>query len=170
MATFRGRRGAYFWVTDTDLTLQLSDVLAACPELVLDKFVVISAFDSGILSLTPDELASGWQPCGGLACSPRISAVSTLPQAEYEEWYIFKEFCIPVIVDLFVNYSIFSLRDPVDLVGVSQDNRDALQKLQTSFWSQIHEVTPETYIGFSEYLTIVTVNENLFNQLTTYLA
>jgi hypothetical protein len=85
MFTF-GSQGQYEWlVTDEPF-----DLLQACPEIVLGKYIAITSSDSGPLVLTDKERAEGWESRGQIAYSPKVGTVEGLPRTDYDEWYIFR--------------------------------------------------------------------------------
>jgi hypothetical protein len=56
MLTF-GSQGLYEWLVTDDAQI---DLLQLCPEIVLNKYVAISSFDSGELLPSETEKAAGW--------------------------------------------------------------------------------------------------------------
>src|SRR5438105_15566976 len=82
-----GSEGLYEWlVTDEQF-----DLLQACPEIVLGKYVAITSIDSGSLVPTEKETATGWQSRGKIAYSPKVQSAEEIPAAGWDEWYIFEE-------------------------------------------------------------------------------
>jgi hypothetical protein len=167
---FYGIRQEYRWYQAADLCL--GDVLAKVPGLVLDRFVVVTSFDSGALRLTESERGRGWRTVGSMAISPRIKDLSTLPHDEYDEWYVYEDPPILGAPEVFVNYGGFSLRQPelqVEQVDATWDQSSSRQRLdwlraaQDRFWRQIDELRPETYLADGDTLICVTRSaEDLF--------
>jgi len=55
MPLHTGSYGDYFWLISEDH--QLSDLMRLCPQTVLDKYLAITAIDSGVLEVTDAEKA-----------------------------------------------------------------------------------------------------------------
>ncbi|MGA7634674.1 MAG: hypothetical protein WCB11_28245 [Terriglobales bacterium] len=156
-----GSQGVYEWlVTDRQFNL-----LRICPDVVLGKYMAITSFDSGPLVLTDEEKAAGWESRSNIAYSPKIQDVSSLPRAEYDEWFIFGRsadlgtshlgenvFEVPQghgHLSVFVNYG-FALHPP---------ERTNLVNL---FWPQMERIRPESYVADNDYLSFVSTNKTLF--------
>jgi hypothetical protein len=156
-----GSQGVYEWL----VTDQQFDLLRICPDVVLGKYLAITSFDSSPLVPTDEEKAAGWQSRNNVAYSPKVQNVSSLPRAEYDEWYIFDspaalgvshlaENVFEVAqeqghVSVFVNYG-FALAPP---------DRTGLTHL---FWLQMERIRPESYVADNDYLTFVSANKTLF--------
>ena len=85
-----GSHGDYKWLV-TELSFE--DMLEFCPELVVDKYLAVTAFDSGPLHINDVRSPSGWESRLGVMYSPKISAVEDLPYDKcccFNEWYVFE--------------------------------------------------------------------------------
>lgn len=159
-----GSQSLYQWlVTDQEF-----DLLQICPDVVLGKYIAITSFDSGPLVPTDEEKAAGWQSRGKIAYSPKVRNVTSLPRADYGEWYIFDAptdlgtshldenlFEVPQEkghLSIFVNYG-FALHPP------------ERASLATMFWPQMTRIGPESYVADNDYLTFVTLNKTLFSSV-----
>src|SRR4051812_34536674 len=110
--------------------LTLTALLQAYPELVVDRFLVNTSFDSGFLTLSESELNDGWRMVGRLAHSPRIRSIEQVAHDQFDEWLVFEQ---PTRVEAFetmVNYLRFS---PIDF--------DWEEKLE-AFWEQVVRLQP----------------------------
>jgi hypothetical protein len=159
-----GSRGGYAWLTTT--SHDFDSLLGLCPNAVLGKYVAVTSFDSGSLDLNDEEKANGWDSRKGVAYSPLIHSVLTLPQrGGYDEWYVFENpvdlgekgqgnpFEAPFSpgqVEVFVNFGEgFDLQQPDSLVAL--------------FWRQLEWIRPESYVADTHYLlTFVSTNRNIF--------
>ena len=166
-----GRNGAYDWlVTDHSL----GDILQACPELVVGKYVAVTSFDSGPLGLNPEDVAAGWEGRNDIAYSSQISDLRSIPRDLYDEWYVFDrpadlggmvpgdrnvfDVCPQEgQVSTFVNFGCFAFHDP---------NADDLTDL---FWRQLDWIRPESYVGDGDRLNIATRNDDLFARIVQVL-
>jgi len=156
-----GSEGLYQWL----VTDQSIDLLQVCPEVVLEKYVAITSFDSGMLIPTDEETAAGWETRGKIVYSPKIQNIKDLPRAGWDEWYIFDNpanlgtshlaenvFEVPQEeghVSVFVNYC-FALHKP------------EFKDLTTLLWQQIARICPESYLADNDYLNFVSMNKTLF--------
>jgi hypothetical protein len=160
-----GSHGIYEWlVTDHDI-----DLLHICPEIVIGKYVAITAIDSGVFIPTQDETTSGWESRGNIAYSPKVAHIESLPREGYDEWYIFADpfdlgtsrlaenvFEVPIEpghLDVFVNYGSFALGGPEE------------KALSDLFWQQIEWIRPESYIADGHLLNLVTTNKIVFTKI-----
>lgn len=150
---FTGKRDDYFWVEWRDDFL--GDLLSAFPQVVLGKHLVNTSFDSGSLTLAPEEIEQGWRKHNELALSPPIADVSLIPKDQYDEWYVFASPPTFENYEVFVNYGGFSLHD-------------FLVEHQERFWRQIERLAPESYLAEGDNLICVTRNEPLYNQVALY--
>jgi len=83
-----GSHGGYQWLVAHH---HLADLLGLCPEIVLGKYIAVTSCDSGPLILNTQELATGWESRKGIAYSPRVLDVDTLPREQFDEWYLFQD-------------------------------------------------------------------------------
>jgi hypothetical protein len=158
-----GAHDSYEWLVTEHA---LEDVLSISPELVVGKYVAITAADSGDLIPDPQQIAEGWKNSGRIAYSPKITSLNVLHQEGWDEWYVFEnETDLGRIADganifegpmkqgevwRFVNFNL----------GLHRAEMDSLAKL---FWEQIETIRPQVYIADSDYhLTIVSGAKPLF--------
>ena len=156
-----GSQGVYEWlVTDRQF-----DLLRICPDVVLEKYIAITSFDSGPLVPTNEEKAAGWESRSNVAYSPKIQDVATVPRSEYDEWYIFGS-----PVDLGTSHlleNVFEVPQEPGHVSVFVNYGFALHpadraSLATLFWAQMEWIRPESYVADNDYLTFVSANKTLF--------
>jgi hypothetical protein len=156
-----GSHGLYEWL----VTDQRFDLLQACPEIVVGKYVAITSLDSGPLILTAKETIAGWQSRGGIAYSPQISNVEDLPRAGWDEWYIFES-----PADLGVSHlgeNVFEVPQEQRHVSVLVNycialHQPGMEDLATLLWQQIAWIRPESYVADNDYLNFVSMNKTLF--------
>jgi hypothetical protein len=167
-----GVHGAYEWLVTQH---HLEDVLQRCPEVVVGKSVAVVACDSG--SFLPDdgEISCGWNSRNGIAYSPVIPDVATLPQVGFDEWYVFDKnvdlgqldpqemsvFDAPLVegsVYRFVNFGGFRLDSP------------EWASITNLFWKQFDWIRPQSYVAEGTSLTIVTADRRLFAAVRSALS
>lgn len=159
-----GSQGVYEWL----VTDQQFDLLRICPAIVLGKYVAINSFDSSPLVLNDEEKAAGWQNRSNIAYSPIVQNVSSVPRAEYDEWYIFD-----APADLGVSHlseNVFEVAQEQGHVSVFVNYGFALHPTERTgladlFWPQMERIRPESYLADNDYLTFVTANKTLFVSL-----
>lgn len=84
-----GYEEIYQWLVTDNRQL---DLLQVCPEIVLGKYVAITSIDSSALVPNDEEETAGWQSRGGIAYSPKVRMIDTLPREGWDEWYIFTNY------------------------------------------------------------------------------
>jgi hypothetical protein len=125
----------------------------AHPDLIVGRFLVNTSFDSGFLTLGPEEQAAGWRMLGDLAHSPRIGDISQVPHDRYDEWLVFEQ---PVDVPAFetmVNYLNFT---PIDFSWEEKRER---------FWSQVFALRPLHVLGENDGVYVVTRDLSIAERL-----
>lgn len=150
---FEGKCGDYFWIEWQQAFL--NDLISAFPQIVIDKYLINTSFDSGSLSLSDEEITRGWTKYNKLALSPLATKDLNIPNCQYDEWYIFNSPNMFDDYEVFVNYYEFSLKD------FSTD-------IQGRFWKKIEHLSPETYLSEGDFLICVTKDESLFNQISLW--
>jgi hypothetical protein len=166
-----GVHAQYRWLTATG-EVYMGTLLRLCPEAVLNRYLAVTSYDSGIRRLSETERSAGWSLRGDIAYSPLVLSVDSLefqrdgPDSPgYDEWYVFEgprdlgrlfhgnffEFqpgCGQVTV--FVNMmSAFALHNPEPCI-------------LDFFWNQLALLQPETFIADgTDCLTLVSKNEAL---------
>ncbi len=84
-----GKRDSYQWLATS--AHNIDDLLVACPAIMLENYVAVTSFDSGMLMVTDEQKLSGWHQSGGITYSPRIQSLEMVPLHElYDEWYVFR--------------------------------------------------------------------------------
>jgi hypothetical protein len=146
------------WFQSNDLSL--GGLVEAVPDLVRDRFVVVTSFDSGPLRLSPEDIASGWRQSGSRALSPKSADPRSLPLGEWDEWFVFEELPAVHSLEVFVNYGGFSLRP----VPRNEWQQAALER----FWGQLTEWLPESYLAEGDNLICVTRAEMLIPALVRF--
>jgi hypothetical protein len=146
------------WFQSRDLSI--GRLVEAVPDLVRDRFVVVTSFDSGPLRLTPDDIAAGWRQSGSYAVSPKSPGTESLPLGEWEECFVFKELPPVRSPEVFINYGGFSLRP---------DPRNEWQQATLErFWGQVAEWSPESYLAEGDNLICVTRAATLIPALARF--
>lgn len=131
----------------------ITGLIEEFPELVVGRYLVITSFDSGFLTLSESELRDGWHMVGRLAHSPPIRSVDQIPYDQYDEWLVFDQ---PVQVEEFetmVNYVGFT---PIDFGWEQKRER---------FWEQIVRLRPLHVIAQNEGGYLVSRDDGLIRRI-----
>ena len=176
-----GRVDQFDWVESP--SFNIGKLLRNCPEAVLEKFVVITAFDSGPLRLSSEEIRKGWRAERNLVITSKITNCLELPFDDYDEWYTFPQFVLPKIAETFVNDGIFRLTSPdqfvrnaVAAVGAQADIVGAkylasrLVERQLIFWDQLKECNAESFIAGGHTFMFASQNAGLFERVKKAVA
>ena len=167
-----GKRNNYQWLVASETSIGV--LLKDSPEVVLGKFVVVAAFDSGPIYPDRNELEDGWLVGDKTITSPKVTAISILPYDNNDEWYIFDHPYILNNPEIFVGYGGFTLRpanylleeadQTWDRIGI-KESVDILTDLQETLWWQIDNHQPESYIFAGDIFIFVTKREDLFSKI-----
>ena len=169
---FKGKQGEYYWLELVNLFFV--DVLRVCPEFVEGKYLVVTSFDSGPLTLTNEEFKKGWLQHDELAINPSVDSIYDIPYNEYDEWYVFSKAPRLEEFKVFVNYSLFSLRDPEYLITEApmtrdladrRDQAERIKALQELFWLQLELKDAETYFSAGDRFTLATQRQDLYKKV-----
>lgn len=164
---FHGVHGEFRWLESAAHSIQ--DVLGLCPELVTNKGMVVTSFDSGPLVPSDDELRRGWRLKGSVLHIPSVEAVPRIPHEIFDEWYIFpsappqREFAV------FVNYDWFTL-GPAIVSSAQSNSRWDLKRMQRLFWQLLETAAPESYLACRKRLIFATRNGAYFSTALRGLA
>lgn len=150
-----GKNGDYYWIEWQDGNKLLSSLLSESPQIVLEKYLVNTSFDSGSLSLSDEELELGWYNQNELTYSPQIKSIESIAGYGYDEWYVFDSLKTFDNYEVFVNYLGFSVHDTMP------------DGIQEAFWLQLEQIKPETFLAEGDNLVCVTRGRELFNQIAT---
>lgn len=155
----------------------LGQVLAAVPELLVGRFVAVTAFDSGPLELSETEMKSGWTRQGEVAISPRVEDATLVPRGGYDEWYVFSTQPPALDIEIFVNYGGFTLgcvtpsqSDPTWDRRLESQQVEAREAQQVRFWSQLQTIMPDVYLAEGDNLIVVARDVELIERLATSLS
>jgi hypothetical protein len=148
----------------------LDTLLSLCPNVAIGKYLAITSFDSGFLSLSDVERSAGWESRGHIAYSPVIQSVEALPRrGGWDEWYVFGEsidlgrvcdgnvFAAPVLLPgqvwAFVNYDLAL-------------HRSEHEPIADLLWRQLEWMNPESYIADGgDFLNFVSRDRDLFTSV-----
>jgi len=179
----QGQHGKYYWVQRSidarAVDRPLIRLTKDCPQVLLDKHVVVTSLDSGPLYLNDQQVNAGWNRVGRLAISPRISNAGEVPFQWFDEWYIFGD-PVPALsnIEVFVNFGTFSLGEPnptIDTMYVGSDPNKraamvaAVVPWREKFWAQLEQVNPESYVANGNCFMYVTRDAKLHADVTVLM-
>lgn len=151
-----GHYKEWSWLTTNKM--YIADVLKAYPNLVINKHVLITSYDSGLVILDEKKLQSGWtysghvchphefakeaEPDRQFALSPRVADPQILPLDMYDEWYVFEN--PPKINELlvYVNYEFRLSLGHMGLYALRARNRVQVAQAARAENLSLHELKP----------------------------
>lgn len=174
-----GSKGPFYWLTGKRTDLRT--LVSACPEIVLGKYVLVTAYHSWRFLPTVDEIAAGWRIVGAVAVSPIVEDVTSLPAEGRVEWYVSSTADTPRRPAMFVNCIGFRLDWPMatpdeSARGITWDWHDAEAEMQWragligQFWRQLNRLGAESYLADGDHLNFATRDSVLFDRVRSYLA
>ncbi len=171
-----GVRGPYTWFQST--SHYLSVLVDRVSDIVVGKYVAVSAYEGAPLKLTGDEMQLGWQQHSKLSLSPIIQRPSEIPQNQLDEWYTFVDLKPLSISEIFINYGGFSLAqsasdNPFLPDSVKQKNtkeNSILNQRQKRFWAQIESCKPESFLAESDKLIVVSRDPTVVAELKEFFS
>jgi hypothetical protein len=160
-----GSRGPYEWLVSKHT---LDDLLRASPQVVMGRYIAVTAFDSGPLRLNDGEKAAGWESRNDITYTPEVVNIDSLPRDQYDEWYVFEQRpdhmgrLVPPATNVFeVLPRTGEVHIFVNFGGAVL--RPEMRDLADLFWQQLDWIRPESYIADGDYLTFVSKNNALFS-------
>jgi hypothetical protein len=157
---FHGVQGEYRWLETA--AHEIYDVLQVCPAVAANKNIVISAFDSGPLQPTSEEMQRGWRISGRAVHIPVGENVSSIPFEIFDEWYIFTDESPERDYKIFVKHDWFTLGPAQSLYSRSGNAFD-LKRMQRWFWQEMEQLQLESYLGRGSRMKFVSRNPEHFN-------
>jgi len=178
-----GRIAEYEWLEEIEGSgHNLRRLIQECPEVFLEKCIVITSFDSGPLIATKEELEKGWEQHGDVVVIPRLEMLRDLPFDQNDEMYVFHNYTKPEIPETFVNDGIFRLASAesymneaiatmgsdTDIIGAKY-RAERLSKRQNIFWDQLRKCKAESFIGNGHRLSFVSRDSSVFSAVLSVL-
>jgi len=178
-----GKHGQFFWlersIEQRAVDRPMISLAKHCPKVLLNRYVVVTSLDSGPLHLNHNQLNAGWERVGRLAISPRISNAADVPYCWFDEWYVFDD-RVPSTLDIevFVNKGTFSLGDPNPTIDTMYIGSDASVRerlvaaavaLRETFWAQLDQLNPESYVANGNCFTFVTRNAGHYRDVNAQM-
>jgi len=150
MPLITGVHGDYEWL---EAEHRLKDVLALCPDIVVGRYVAITAVDSGEFRPTEADRAAGWSTSGRIAYSPLVASLESLPAhccatpcGPFDEWYIYGA-ATNLGTICHANPFETEMAPPHVFAFVNMFFRPADDGVAPLFWKQLDWMRPLSYIG-----------------------
>ncbi len=174
-----GKNGKWMWLSSKAACM--GDVIEHCPHLVIDKFVLVTSLDSGLVILDEERLNNGWKYVGKVAynpdltndhaadgefaLSPRVSNPADIPRDichgnMYDEWYVFNSPPQLDSAEVFINWGGFGLT--IGHIGFHELTPHGFEE---RFWNQLAVINPHSYIADNGTLLFATADGALFEQV-----
>jgi len=156
-----GQHGEYQWLVSGSEIRGLADLVV---RFHCGLRLCITAFDSGPLRLTREELEQGWTTQRAVAVSPPVDESLAIPHDQYDEWYLLENPSFAENdLEVFVNYGAFTLAPPTELCKAFDPTWEKsawewLAPVQERFWLQLERLNPGTYVAVGDNDVIVSRN------------
>jgi len=166
-----GTTHGYHWL-EVDLALQ--DFVDACPDAIVNRYIVVTSIDSGIFEPSDADFSAGWTSNGDLAYSPQIGAAEEIPQGSivspccprFNEWYVFDSPVEPLGNLSHANFFVTEIARGTVFAFVNSCLRlsDSVYRgVELPFWQQMNWIEPAFYVSDGlEVLIFATRDEGLF--------
>ena len=158
---FSGTHSEWHWAVSCREIPRLGALIA---EHFAGQYLCITAFDSGPIEPSPDELAIGWSLMDEVMVSPPLTQDFEIPKDQFDEWYVVdRQPTSFAQIHRFVNYMHFNLADPREVAATfdptwERSGLNWLYPLQDAFWHQLELVDPEAYIASGGSDIVVSTN------------
>jgi len=167
-----GFEGEYQWLEADHC---LNEFKAICANAITGKYLVISAVDAGVFYPSSEDQLLGWREIGGLAYSPLIESVASLPAncccrdcCCPDEWYLFDS--RPEFLGSICEGNPFETEiKRGNFIRIAtfcnfRFSEPEMKAIVDMFWEQIHWVRPESYVADCDScLIFATRDRALFN-------
>lgn len=147
---FSGTHSKWHWAVSCREIRHLGKLVAAH---FARHYLCITAFDSGTIQPSPEELEIGWSLVDEVMVSPPLTPDLAIPNDQFDEWYIVEQRPTSFIpIHPFVNYMHFNLAEPREMAASfdstwERSGLDSLYPLQDAFWHQIELINPKAYVA-----------------------
>lgn len=156
-----GKYSEYYWIEIVSDSYNMDSLILLFPEFIIDKYLSIISFDSDSFVPTDDELQRGWVYEDEIAYFDKVTAFELSQNSLfdiYDQWLLFDTKQRFKSMDIFVNYSGFS----IDLNA----SREILTLKDTErFWNQIEKIKPQKFILNGDKLIFGTNNHMEFEKV-----
>ena len=149
-----GTIGEYCWaqIGREQGELSIADVILRLHNYVIGLRAVNVSWDSGRLTPSQEQLASGWRMQNGYAITPKIDSpfIEFWPMnscAAFDEWYFFRGVPPEIRLEAFCNWGVGAVSDWGSLVECQPNNINLLNQLRQ------HE--PELVVGEGHFVFVI---------------
>lgn len=156
---FHGSHGPFRWVESPVHKTQ--DVLQLCPEAVLGKHLVITAFDAGKITAVAEESLKAWRVEGSALHVPPLADLLEVPYDVFNEWFVFPTAPGQQKLESFMNSNWFTL-GPCLSGNAERATQWEIKRTQRAFWQLLESANPESYLACGRRLIFVTRNDAYF--------
>lgn len=156
---FHGFHGPFRWVESPAHKAQ--DVLQLCPEAILGKHLVITAFDSSKITAIGQESLRAWRVEGAALYIPPLADFLEVPYDVFNEWFVFTPAPPQQKLESFTSSNWFTL-GPCLSGNADRATLWEIKRTQRSFWQLMESANPESYLACCSRLIFVTRNDAYF--------
>jgi hypothetical protein len=156
---FHGSHGPFRWVESPAHKTQ--DVLQLCPEAVLGKHLVITAFDSTKITTVEQGPLRAWRVEGSALYVRPPADLLDIPYDVFNEWFVFTAAPAQQKLESFMSSNWFTL-GPCLSGNADRATQWEIKRTQRAFWQLLESASPESYLACGNRLIFVTRNDTFF--------
>lgn len=164
---FHGSHGSFRWVESPAHKAQ--DVLQLCPESVLGKYLVITAFDPGKITAMAQESLRAWRVEGSALYVPPSADLLEIPYDVFNEWFIFTAAPAQQKLESFMTSSWFTL-GPCLSGNADRATQWEIKRAQRAFWQLLESANPESYLACGTRLIFATRSVPYFSAVLRHIS
>jgi len=157
-----GNKGNYHWLEVSSEDKTIGDLVRDFPNFILGKQLTIICFDSDSFIPTEEETQRGWYSKNEIAYFDQINSEELEGPIydNYDQWLIF-DFSTEISdIDLFVNYSGFSL-------NTENHQKDIITKsISDRFWKMIENTKPSKFILCGDFFIYGTLLKSEIEEMS----
>ena len=138
----RGYNCNYFWIEVSSDCKSMDDFILDYSQFILNKNIAIISFDSDSFIPTDEEIKRGWVYKNEIAYFNNLNTEELKGPiyGGYDQWLIFDHPIEVNNIDIFVNYSGFSLET------ISTDRGQLQIAVTNRFWKMIEQTKPSYFL------------------------
>jgi len=163
MKISKGIRNNYKWIESDSDYIRISDIIERFPDFFLDFQLAIISFDSDSFIPTTDEINRGWTMKNQIAYFPKLTIYELnqpIYDNSYDQWLLFEQPQEIDSMDIYVNYTGFSMIDSLSFEDNSKVDLKALsENVRNRFWTEIERLSPSKFILHGDKFIFGTTND-----------
>jgi hypothetical protein len=169
MTINKGIRNNYKWIESDSDYIRISDFIQRFPDFFIGFQLAIISFDSDSFIPTIEELNRGWTMNNEIAYYPKLTKEELnqpICDNSYDQWLLFERPQEIDSMDIYVNYTGFSMVDDLSFVDNSKIDIKAIsENVRNRFWVDIERLSPSKFILYGDKFIFGTTNDLEIEQI-----